>query len=261
MQRRIITAIIPLLMLGLAFRAAADPVLQWSPSNPLMQVDDQLTLSLMLPEALDVRTIEIRVEFDPAVVTSIDGEPGALFDGFNVFADFENTSPGFWYGYSVILGAGDWATGPGELFRWTVAAVDTGITQISPVTVTLLPPGGGDYPDVELTIDQIRVAIPVGAPELTPELPQLSLYPNPFNPRTRLELMLPGGGPGRLEVVDIRGRVVSTPWHGDLPADRPVLVDWTAYDSVGHPLPSGVYTFRLLGSAGQAVWKRGTLLR
>jgi hypothetical protein len=227
----------------------------------MISVDDQLTLSVMLSEAVDVRTIELRIGYDPDVITSLSGEPGALFDGFSLFEDFTNTSPGFWYGYCVILGAGDWSTGPGELFRWTVAAADTGASFLDTVTLTLLPPGGGDYPDAALPTDRVRVDTPVAVPVAAPELPQLSLYPNPFNPRTRLELLLPGGGPGRLEVVDLRGRVVSTPWRGDLPADRPVLVDWTGRDQGGRPLPSGVYTFRLLGAGGRAAWQRGVLVR
>ena len=118
-------------------------------------------MNISFAEPVDIRTIELRMAYDPEVVESIDGEAGALFDGFSLFTDFENTSPGYWHGYCVILGANDWTTGPGELFRWTVAGVDTGTTIISTTTLNLLPPGGGDYPDAELPSDQIRVDVPM----------------------------------------------------------------------------------------------------
>ena len=259
MHPRYIFSFVALLLVAGA--ATADPQLQWSPPNSLVGVGEQTTLSVMLPETLDVRTIELSVEFDPEVVTSVTLEPGNLFDGFTNFSDFYETEPGAWTGYCVILGATDWATGPGELVRWTVAGADTGITLITAVDLTLIPPGGGDYPDVVLPTDQIRVDVPVSVPLAGPQLPLLSLYPNPFNPRTRLELLLPGGGTGRLEVLDLRGRVVAVPWRGMTPAGHPVLVDWTGRDGGGRVLPSGVYTFRLVGGGGETAWQRGTLVR
>ena len=261
MHRRNNLSIVTLVMVTFATAALADPVLRWSPSNTEVGVGEQTTVSVMLPETLDVRTIELTIQFDPEVVTSVAIEPGALFDGFSNFTDFYETEPGTWTGYCVILGAADWATGPGELVSWTVAGVDTGVTLISTVALTLLPPGGGEYVDIELPVDQIRVATPVGVPIAGPLLPGLSLYPNPFNPRTRLELMLPGGGAGRLEVLDLRGRVVAVPWRGATPAGQPVLVDWAGRDGGGRALPSGVYTFRLVGEQGTIAFRRGTLIR
>jgi hypothetical protein len=249
-------------LLLVASLAQADPVLRWAPSDTLINSGDQTTLSIMLDDTLTVRTIELRISYDPAVVSTIDGGYGALFDGFNNFDGFSEESPGEIYGYCVILGAADWATGPGELFTWTVqGALDGGVSPIVTVDMTLLPPGGGDYPDAVLPDDQIRVLDITDVSLPAAGLPDLALYPNPFNPRTQVEMTLPGGGSGRLEVLDLRGRVVARPWSGLLDADVPLAVSWDGVDTLGQALPSGVYTFRLVGSRGQAASVRGVLVR
>lgn len=257
----LLAAVLATSLLVAAHPVAADPQLTWTRPHAVIPVGEQTSVSVMLPTNETVRTIELTVQYDPAVVSSIDIVPGDLFAGFTTFTDFYATGPDTWTGYCVILGANDWATGPGELVRWTVAAVDTGTTPIITMGLTLLPPGGGDYPDALLSPAQILVAVPTGLPIAGPMLPTLSLYPNPFNPRTRVELLLPGGGDARLEVLDLRGRVVATPWRGTALADQPVLVDWTGQDRAGQPLPSGVYTFRLTGATGATAWRRGTLIR
>jgi len=241
--------------------ALADPVLRWSPADTLLQAGEQATLSVVLDDTLDVRTLELVIAFDPAVLATVAGGPGALFDGFATFPGFEETVAGQWHGYCVVLGADDWAVGPGELFAWTVEALADGVSPVTTVELTLLPPGGGDYPDAVLPDDQVRVGETTGAPALAAAAPALRLYPNPFNPRTRVELVLPRGGPALLEVVDLRGRVVATPWQGLAPANQPVLADWDGLDAAGRPAPSGVYRFRLLGGDGQAAWRRGVLVR
>src|SRR5512145_2874628 len=101
-----------MLLVVLAAPALADPVLRWSPADGTVPVGDEITLSVMLDDALLVRTIELYVEFDAGLVTSISGGPGALFAGFNLFQGFSVVSPGVWHGYCVILGAADWTSGP-----------------------------------------------------------------------------------------------------------------------------------------------------
>lgn len=251
-----------LALLSLATAALADPVLRWAPSDTTINTGDQVTLSVMLDDTLDVRTIELRVSYDPAIITTVDGGYGALFDGFNNFEGFEEEAPGQWHGYCVILGADDWTTGPGELFQWTVEGLpDGGTSDLLTVELTLLPPGGGDYPDAELTDDTINVLDPTGVELPALGLPTLSLYPNPFNPRTQVEVQLPGGGPGQLEVVDLRGRVVARPWSGILDDDVPLQITWDGVDSLGQAAPSGVYTFRLVGPRGRTGSVRGVLVR
>jgi hypothetical protein len=251
---------VPAIALLAASGAVAEPILRWSPSDATLEVGDQQTFAVILDDALDVRTMELYVQFDPAVVATVDGGPGALFDGFNLFDGFEEETADTWHGYVVILGAGDWTVGPGELFTWTVDAVAEGISPVVTVEITLLPPGDGDYVDVELTADQITVVDLTASGDVLPDAPRLGLFPNPFNPRTRVEMMLPGGGSGQLQVLDVRGRLVASPWSGSL-GSAPLGVDWDGRDRHGEPLPSGVYTFRLLGDGGRVASARGVLVR
>jgi len=260
MSNRIITIVV-LALVTLCPLVMADPVLHWAPSDTLINNGDQVRLSVMLDEAVDVRTIELSIEFDPDVVLTIDGGPGTLFDGFNNFAGFEEQEPGRWYGYCVILGASDWTTGPGELFHVTVeGTVAGGTSPLSTVSIVLLPPGGGEYPETVLTDDQIRVLDVTQADNTTPDLPDLTIYPNPFNPRTTIRMTLPPNSSGRLEVLDLRGRVVATPWQGRVDSNT-LSVDWDGNDTRGQAMPSGVYTFRMVGDRGPAVNRRGVLIR
>jgi hypothetical protein len=257
------TALAVVLLLGLAApgRAVAEPVLRWEPAAPELAPGEQATLSVMLDDTLDVRTFEVYVTYDPDVIASVDGGPGALFDGYNLFPGFEPETADQWHGYCVILGAEDWATGPGELFTWTVEALVDGVSPVQTVEVTLLPPGGGDYPEATLPDTEITVLDLTGASVPGPARPALTLAPNPFNPRTRITLEVPGGGPARLQILNLRGEVVAEPWSAVAPADAAVHVDWDGTDRRGRALPSGVYQFRLEGSRGHTAWQRGVLVR
>ena len=76
--------------------------------------------------------------------------------------------------------------------------------------------------------------------------------PNPFNPRTRIELAARAGeGPqaATLAVFDIRGRRLVTLFDGVLAdGERRELV-WDGRDEAGAELPSGVYFARALFGA------------
>jgi len=82
----------------------------------------------------------------------------------------------------------------------------------------------------------------------------LAAAPNPFNPRTTFSFALPADGPARLEVVDMRGRVVRTLRDGTLTAGRQQVV-WDGRDDAGRRLASGVYFGRLSWAGGGEVTK------
>lgn len=82
-------------------------------------------------------------------------------------------------------------------------------------------------------------------PPPTPRrVPELTLpHPNPFNPDVSLTAMLPDGSTGRrvtVRVVDARGRQVATLLDGPATADT-LDLQWTAIDSDGRTVASGVY--------------------
>lgn len=251
-----------LLAAGMVLAAPAVSVeLQWAPADTLLRSGDQATLSVMLPDSIDVRTVELRVSYDPAVVTTVDGGFGELFTGFQRFTDFVEEAPGQWYGYCVILGAEDWASGPGELFRWTVEAGSPGAqTVVAATTVTLIAPGSEVYDGTSLADAMLRVSDGTTAAD-TPERPtRLTIHPNPFNPRTTVRLVAPESGSGVLEVFDLRGRRIATPWSGQVTGGVPFDVSWDGLDDTGRAVPSGTYAFRYFDGTRTAT-VRGTLTR
>lgn len=244
----------------LATTTVATPLLRWSGAEDKLLVGDEKTLSVMLDDTLDVRTVELRVAYDPEIIESLGGSPGSLFDGLDLYPGFTE-SDGSWYGYCVVLGADDWAQGPGELFRWSVKALAEGSTWLEAIEISLRPPGGGDYPEVALSTVNVDVGDLTATPPWSNASATIALAPNPFNPRVSVHLRPAVAGQGRLEILDLRGRRVACPWQGAWTTDV-VTVTWDGRDDRGHALPGGCYHFCLVGSHGEMLGRaRGTLNR
>ncbi|MDP6417919.1 MAG: N-acetylmuramoyl-L-alanine amidase [Candidatus Krumholzibacteria bacterium] len=78
-----------------------------------------------------------------------------------------------------------------------------------------------------------------------PESPlRLSVYPNPFNPKTRIDFSLEEAGSVSLKVFDPSGRLMATLREGLLSAGSHSL-EWTAEDNEGRALSSGLYLLHL----------------
>jgi len=243
-------------------QAVADPVLRWAPADTTIGLGQQATLSVMLDDAIMVRTIELYIGYDSDIISVVEGGPGLAFNGFNLFSGFEEVdpeNPGQWHGYCVILGADDWVVGPGELFRWTVQGDTQGTSGLVSVSVVLLPPGGGEYDEVELPPTDVVVTEPSAVPALMAGGPTLHLYPNPFNPRVQVDFFLGEHLSGLLEVYDVRGRRVTTLWQGVAPQAEQIA--WDGRDAQGRGVPSGIYTFSLQRADGSRITTRGTLIR
>ncbi|MDP6796223.1 MAG: FlgD immunoglobulin-like domain containing protein, partial [Candidatus Krumholzibacteria bacterium] len=78
----------------------------------------------------------------------------------------------------------------------------------------------------------------------TPELQHFGNFPNPFNPKTRLDFHLPTSGPALLQIHDVSGRVLRTLHEGVLASGFHSL-EWDGRDHFGQELPSGIYFSRL----------------
>ena len=65
-------------------------------------------------------------------------------------------------------------------------------------------------------------------------------YPNPFNPETKIQIGLPKDSDVKLQIFNIRGQVVATPFDGDLPAGSHTI-NFNASN-----LPSGVYFYKII---------------
>jgi len=84
--------------------------------------------------------------------------------------------------------------------------------------------------------------------------PEISAWPNPFNPRVTLSLEVAVAGPVRLDIFDVRGQRLRTLIDEVLPADRHEVL-WDGTDTAGRSLPSGVYFARAVTVVGSATYK------
>lgn len=83
--------------------------------------------------------------------------------------------------------------------------------------------------------------------------------PNPFNPSTRLNYRLATASEVTVSVHDLRGRRL---WRSGQLAGRAGEnhVDWTGVDDQGRRVPGGVYVYRIVTEAGDAVAGKVTLV-
>ncbi len=109
---------------------------------------------------------------------------------------------------------------------------------------------GGSFETLPLVTNPVATE-PDGTP-LTFGLHQN--YPNPFNPATRITFTLAQAGAVRLQVYDIRGRLISTLLDDTRPAGHHSV----AFNA--GQFPSGVYVYRLEASEGVRT-KRMSLVR
>ena len=69
-------------------------------------------------------------------------------------------------------------------------------------------------------------------------------YPNPFNAETKVEFTLNKNSDVKLYLYDMIGRPVRTLLDGEMTAGTHTI-NWSALDSQGRLLPSGVYLIKL----------------
>jgi len=91
----------------------------------------------------------------------------------------------------------------------------------------------------------------VGDQDLVAAHPDLTARPNPFNPRTSIDFVVPVPGPLRLRIFDARGRLVRTLIDGAVTAGRHQMA-WDGRDAVGRGVASGVYVVELESQGGRA---------
>ena len=244
-----------------AAAARAETSLSFAPADNIVGPGQRGALSIYLDDPVEVRSILVWVEFDPAILASLDGLPGQVFLDVmpNPWLKFRLDAENRWYGEVVILGADLHGRGPGQLFSWKYEGTTEGTSPIVAVDVRLFAPDGTWISDTVLPPTTITVGDPTGVPSPDAGGASLRIHPNPFNPATRLSFSLPGDGPARLTVFDLRGRRLGTLWDGPVPAGS-LTVDWNGCDASGRSLAGGVYVFRLEDAGGVVAGARGLLL-
>ncbi len=88
-------------------------------------------------------------------------------------------------------------------------------------------------------------------PTAAPMLPALAMhgnYPNPFNPATTIRFELVDGGPVRLTVLDLAGRILRADGWQASPGTQGW--HWDGRDAAGRAQASGVYMYRIVTREG-----------
>jgi len=245
-----------------ALPAFSQVELRFDPTDQHIDVGESGSLSVMLDEALEVRTIELWVSYDATRVTSLGGQPGQLFadSGCSLFPFFDEDEPGAYYAGCVTMGPTCFTTGPGELYRWNFEGLSTGICHVQVDSVVLYDPLADIIEDVRLEGTTILVGIVSSVDTPSAQHLSLALAPNPFNPRTTISF---GGRPDEsvtVEVFDLSGRRMATLWRGILGAE-PGVVQWDGTDLRGRAVPGGAYLFRIFGQGDRQTTRKGILLK
>jgi hypothetical protein len=248
MIKRIFTETAPLavlLTLLLAGPAAAVELRFTPPELTIETLGQAGSLSIWLDEPLDVRTIEVTVTYDGSILSGEAGAAGAAFADLPCFV-WEEYEQGEnqWYGFAVAIGADCYVTGPGELYRWDFFTAGYGSCDIEAVSVVLYDQFAEEILDVTLPGASVTVGngvVPV--PGVMSE-PCITASPNPCNPMTSIRFWLPEERVARLEVYDIKGRLVRRLLDGPVGAHWSE-VRWNGRTDAGVSCASGVYLYRL----------------
>jgi len=246
--------------------ARAQIDLRFSPPDTTIEPGATTRISIMLDDAIYFRTIELTVTYDSTFISSVAGGPGTLFSesGFFIWEGFEQSVPGTWHGFAIVMGATDSLSGPGELFGWDVLGLVEGTSPIISIETNLFRPNATPISGVGLDPTTLRIR---WAPSAVHDLPrmrnELDIYPNPFNPGTRIGFDLPASGHVELSVFDARGRRIATLYNAQAAAG-PLQFDWNGRDDNGLAQPGGVYLFRMVSMQDgirQSAVAKGILLK
>ena len=109
-------------------------------------------------------------------------------------------------------------------------------------------------------IDELIASMSSVEDQIQPAQLRLSVSPNPFNPRTRIDFEMPSAGLASLTVLDAQGRIVQRLLVDEsLGAGRHQVI-WDGSDLTGRGVASGVY-FLQLAANGFVGTQKMTLVR
>lgn len=187
--------------------------------------------------------VECWVTWDPARVTLISGQEGALFRNAGVGRLFFNhaIAPDTFSVEGCLLGYRTYLLTPGQVARFIFRGDQAGVCPVSIVRFNLW--------DIDRTLFvpafDPNAWIVVGTPPtgVRPQSPaslELRAIPNPFNPSTTIELRARVGERVRLDIYSAAGRLVRRLFDGEMRTDV-ARFPWDGSDDDGSRVPSGVY--------------------
>src|SRR5262245_4544497 len=172
--------------------------------------------------------------------------------------------------WAALNGTGVHTAGPTDISNaLAVGPYTLGVGDSLTVWFALL--GGTSLADLQANADQaIRVfgdSILTAIADPLPEggdVPRVRLHlgeptPNPFNPGTRVELVVDRERQLTVGVYDTRGRLIRALLDRRQPAGVTQVV-WDGRNDLGHPVPSGIYFIRLY-SERELLVKRAVLAK
>lgn len=247
-----------------AWKCGADDGGYYAPLNdarlitPVIFINDQGHLSFWHRMDAEYDTGQTGVAFDGGVLEiSVNGGPFEALvpdGGYDFVTEDRGTGSPFEAGTPCFSGN----------FGWTKVDVDlsayAGAIQIC-FRFGSDGEGGGEGWLVD-DIDVHGMDTTVDAPEFVADGIALKLspgHPNPFNPRTRIDLTIPSEGAVRLLVLDPTGRVVRTLVDGVYAGGQRSVI-WDGRDDAGRSLPSGVY-YSVLNHKGETRSSRLVMLK
>ncbi len=236
-------------LLGLLLATQAGAVdLRFEPQDQNIALNADGSLSIWIDEALEIRTIEVTVTFDEAILSGIQGSQGPAFLDLPCFVWEEYTpETNQWYGFAVAIGADCFVVGPGELYTWTFSGIHNGTSNIEALSVVLYD-RFGNLIEEEVVLPPTTVIVGDGIVSVGDQpnqlIPTITASPNPFNPRTEIKFWLPEQCQARLSLFDLRGRLIRELLNGTVPGAW-TTVPWDGKTEEGLAAPSGVYIYRL----------------
>jgi hypothetical protein len=215
----------------------------WSGDIPFVKIelsrDNGETWEILAQSTENIGTWPWLVEGSPSAdcLAKISSSDGSVSGESN--APFLIFQPLDWIELEVSeggLGAGETANIPVNLDASGLAQGDYRVN----IVIEHNAPG----PDITVPLILHVLEGGTGVEFETPELQHFGNFPNPFNPKTRLDFHLPTSGPALLQIHDVSGRVLRTLHEGVLASGFHSL-EWDGRDHFGQELPSGIYFSRL----------------
>lgn len=233
-----------------------------APDTSVAAVDSTFVVTFRAGDPAEhFNAYRVRLHFDPSLMEFVSVAEGALMVDGAPFRWAVPTSSDSTVTYDhVLIGAGMYVSGPGELSRFTFRALADGVSAIditSDPHCTFYDNGlcvnddpGQAFPRTVSLDGAVAVtgSPPLSAPP-TGDAVGLSFRPNPTRGGGELVFEIRRPGAARVVLVDVAGRRVRERVWSDVAAGRTVWA-WDGRDAAGVPVPAGVYFARIEDGTG-----------
>ena len=220
--------------------------------NPPLQsvkVGDTLTVYISMGPVTDLKGINIKLTYDPALLRCYSIQQGDAIGSFQeLISEFDNSKGCLEY-LAALLARGAGINSPGgNVCRIDFTALAAGSCELILQDIGT-PLGNSSGEVIPYNLINGLVSITTGVEEIpTTCLPKIykleQNYPNPFNLKTLIRYQLPRAGEISLVIYNIMGEKVRTLVQGR-GGPGYYEVDWDGCDDLGRRVSSGIYLCKL----------------